>query len=50
MAQPAQNAGTDEVREIIRRHLGASDVPYRQRMRDSIDAFRDRRFAALKQA
>jgi hypothetical protein len=48
MAQPAQNEGPDEVRDIIRRHIGSSDVPYRQRQRDGIDAFRDRRFAASK--
>lgn len=50
MAQPAQDAGTDAQREIIRQHIGTTEVPFRQRIRDAIAEYRDRRSAAFKQA
>jgi hypothetical protein len=38
MAQPPQTTGTDLQREIIRKHIRTTDVPFRQRIRDANSA------------
>ncbi len=50
MAEPAQYAGSEKVQAIIDKHIGTTEVPLLQRVRNVVAEYTDRKMAAFIQA